>query len=43
MIANGVSQIEFDHGVTLYVNYRSQPYTVNGVTIAGLDAEVILP
>ena len=41
MLTNGVTQIDYDHGVTLYVNYRSQPYTVNGVTIGALDVEVV--
>lgn len=43
MVTTGVSRITFDHGVVLYVNYRSQPFTVNGITIPAMDVEVVLP
>lgn len=42
MIQTGVSRVEYDNGVTLYVNYRSAPLTVDGVTISALDYEVVL-
>jgi hypothetical protein len=42
MIQTGVSRVEYDNGVTIYVNYRSAPLTVDGVTISALDYEVIL-
>jgi hypothetical protein len=42
MIQTGVSRVEYDNGVTLYVNYRSAPVTVDGVTISALDYEVVL-
>ena len=41
ILAPGVTQIQYDHGVVLYVNYRSQPYTTNGVTISAFDVEVV--
>jgi hypothetical protein len=43
ILTPGVTQIQYDHGVILYVNYRSQPYTVNGVTIRARDVEVVRP
>jgi hypothetical protein len=42
MMATGVSRVRYDNGVTLYINYRSTPVTVDGFTIAGLDYEVVL-
>ena len=42
MIQTGVSRVEYDNGVTLYINYRSAPVTVDGVTISALDYEVVL-
>ena len=41
MVALGVSVVTFSHGVQLVVNYRSQPYEFEGVTIPAQDARVI--
>jgi hypothetical protein len=41
ILVPGVTHIQYDHGVALYVNYRSQPYTINGVTIGAFDVEVV--
>ena len=42
VLQTGVTQVDYDNGVTLYINYRSTPVTVQQVTIAGLDYEVVL-
>jgi len=42
MLQTGVSRIVYDNGITLYINYRSTPVTVDQVTIAALDYEVVL-
>jgi hypothetical protein len=41
MITTGVSEVIYSNGVKIMVNYRSQPFTTNGVTIPGLDYRVI--
>lgn len=41
MVNVGVSVVTFSHGVQLVVNYRSQPYVYNGLTIPAQDARVI--
>jgi hypothetical protein len=43
MLTTGVTQIDYDNGVTIVVNYRSEPWSQNGITVAGQDYEVILP
>ena len=42
IIQTGVSRVEYDNGVTLYINYRSTPVTVDEITISALDYEVVL-
>jgi hypothetical protein len=42
MLTTGVTQIDYDNGVTIVVNYRSEPWNQNGITVAGQDYEVIL-
>lgn len=41
MVSLGVSVVTFSHGVELVVNYRSQPYVYNGVTIPGQEARIV--
>ena len=43
MLATGVSRIQYDHGVTIYVNYRNQDITIDGVSIPRMDFLVVLP
>lgn len=43
MLTTGVTQIDYDNGVSLIVNYRSEPWTNDGISVAGQDYEVILP
>ena len=42
IIQTGVSRVDYDNGVTLYINYRSTPVTVDEITISALDYEVVL-
>jgi hypothetical protein len=42
ILETGVSRVEYDNGVTLYVNYRSTPVNVDEITINALDYEVVL-
>ena len=42
IIQTGVSRVEYDNGVTLFINYRSTPVTVDEITISALDYEVVL-
>ncbi|MEY3431849.1 MAG: hypothetical protein RIS53_747 [Bacillota bacterium] len=42
ILETGVSRVEYDNGVTLYINYRSTPVNVDEITINALDYEVVL-
>jgi hypothetical protein len=43
MLATGVSRIQYDNGVKIYINYRSQDMTIDGVMIPRMDFRVVLP
>lgn len=43
IVATGVSRIQYDHGVVIYVNYRNQPVTIENLTIPRMDYMVVLP
>jgi hypothetical protein len=41
ILATGVSRIQYDNGVTIYINYRSDATQFDGLVIPGLDYLVI--
>jgi hypothetical protein len=43
MLTTGVSRIQYDNGVKIYVNYRNQDVTIDGVSISRMDFRVVLP
>jgi hypothetical protein len=43
ILETGVSRIEYDNGVKIYVNYRNQDITIDGVSIPRMDFQVVLP
>ena len=43
MLEVGVSRVTYNNGVTIYINYRQSPVTIDQRTIAPLDYEVVLP
>ena len=40
VLASGVVRVQYDNGVSVYVNYNSDAVTVDGVTVEGLDFAV---
>ena len=43
ILETGVSRIAYDNGVKIYVNYRNQDITIDGVSIPRMDFLVVLP
>lgn len=43
MLTTGVSRVQYDNGVKIYVNYRNQDVTIDGVIISRMDFRVVLP
>jgi hypothetical protein len=43
MLQTGVSLVEYDSGVKIYINYRSADVTTSDGVIAALDYKVVLP
>jgi hypothetical protein len=41
ILATGVSRIQYDNGITIYINYRSTTVQVDGLVIPGLDYAVV--
>jgi hypothetical protein len=43
MLQTGVSLVEYDSGVKIYINYRSADVTTSDGVISALDYKVVLP
>ena len=43
VLATGVTKIDYENGVSIIVNYRSEAFNLDGLIIDGLDYEVLLP
>lgn len=42
ILAPGVSEVQYSNGVTLFINYRSTPFTTGSITIAAMDYKVVM-
>ena len=40
-VSDNVYRTSYDNGVSIYVNYNSEPVTVDGVTVGALGWEVV--
>lgn len=41
MLATGVSKVTYDNDVSIYINYRSNAFTTEGITIPAMDYRVV--